>query len=326
VIKIDGVKISGISACVPKSVVSNEDLTENQKLINSIGVKQRHIASENQHTMDLCVFAAENLIKEMDIEKNSIDAIIFVSQTPEYQLPATACIIQNILELKNNIVAYDVNLGCSGYTHGLLLASSLVQSGFNNVLLLVGDTVSKIVEENDSSSNLLFGDAGSATIITQQVDSDISFVLGSDGSGFESIIVDNSHNKKTNNKNDFLTMNGAEVFTFTLKRIPQLIKDTLAYSKLNKDDINHCIFHQANLFMLKTLARSIDINFDKFLISIDKYGNTSSASIPITICHNREKIVKNPEKVLMAGFGVGLSWSTAMSDLKDTVILPILEV
>ena len=324
-IKIEGVKISGISVCVPKNFVNNEDLTENKKLISSIGVKQRHIASENQHTMDLCVIAADKLIKEMDIEKNSIDAVIFVSQTPEYQLPATACIIQDILKLKNDIVAYDVNLGCSGYTHGLLLASSLVKSGLVSVLLLAGETPSKIVDENDSSANLLFGDAGSATIITQKVDSNISFVLGNDGSGFESIILDNDNNKKTNNKSNFLTMNGVEVFTFTLKRIPQLIKDTLTYSKLNKDDINYCIFHQANLLMLKTLAKSIDINFDKFLISIDKYGNTSSASIPLTICHNREKIVKNPEKILMAGFGVGLSWSTAVSDLKDTVILPIME-
>ena len=325
-VKIDNVRISGISSCVPKGVLNNEDLSDNHKLIDSIGVKQRHIVSAGQSTMDLCIAAARNLIKEMGIENDSIDAVIFVSQTPEYQLPATACIIQDRLGLKNDIVAYDVNLGCSGYTHGLFLASSIVSSGLDNILLLVGDTVSKIVEKDDSSSNLLFGDAGSATILTRKSGSDIRFILGSDGSGFESIIVDNSGNNKTNNKNDYLTMNGAEVFAFTLKRIPQLIQNTLTYSKLNKEDVEYFILHQANLFMLKTLAGNSDIDFDRFLISIDEYGNTSSASIPITICHNKDLLRKNPGRVVMAGFGVGLSWSTAVTDFEDTVVLPILEV
>jgi len=325
-IKVQNVKITGIAACVPKEVIKNNDLSDNTKLLDSIGVKQRHVVLENQSTMDLCVCAAERLIKELNIEKDRIDAIIFVSQTPEYQLPATACIIQNILGLKNNIIAYDVNLGCSGYTHGLFLASSLISSGLKNVLLLVGDTISKIVDKEDSSSNLLFGDAGSASIISQKNGSEIDFVLGNDGAGFESIIVDSDQNRKTCNKSDYLTMKGAEVFTFTLQRIPNLIKETLSYSDLNSKSINYFIFHQANLFMLKTLAENLDLNFNQFLISIDEYGNTSSASIPITICHNREKIFKAPGKSLMAGFGVGLSWSSAVSELEDTVILPVMEL
>lgn len=324
-VKVNNVKISGIAACVPRKIVNNNDLSDNIKLLNSIGVKKRRVVSGNQSTMDLCVSAAERLIKEVNLEKDSIDAVIFVSQTPEYQLPATACIIQKTLDLKNDIIAYDVNLGCSGYTHGLFLASSLISSGLQNVLLLVGDTISKIVDEEDSGSNLLFGDAGSATIISQQDGSDIGFVLGSDGSGFESIIVDSDKNGKTNNKSNYLTMKGAEVFTFTLQRIPNLIRETLSYLDLSKESVNYFIFHQANLFMLKTLAENIDLDFDNFLISIDEYGNTSSASIPITICHNREKILRTPGKSLMAGFGVGLSWSSAVSALEDTVILPIME-
>ena len=324
-VKVNNVKISGIASCVPKEVINNNDLTDNFKLINSIGVKQRRVVLGKQSTMDLCIEAAEKLIKELHLSKESIDAVIFVSQTPEYQLPATACIIQDKLDLKNNILAYDVNLGCSGYTHGLFLASSLITSGFQNVLLLVGDTISEIVDKEDSSSNLLFGDAGTASVLSKEAGSEIGFVVGNDGSGFESIILDSDKNHKTKNKSDYLTMKGAEVFAFTLKRIPNLIRETLNYLDLNKESINFFIFHQANLFMLKTLADNLDLGFDNFLISIDEYGNTSSASIPITICHNRKRILKNSGKSLMAGFGVGLSWSSAVSDLSETLILPIME-
>ena len=325
-IKIDNVGINSIASSVPKNIIDNRKISTNSKLIDSIGVNTRHIVVNNMTTMDLCIDAAQNIFKHNDIDKSSIDALIFISQTPEYQLPATACIAQNILGLREDIIAYDVNLGCSGYTHGLFLASTLINSGLNNILLLVGDTVSQIIKKDDTSTNLLFGDAGSATIVSKKEGKNLSFVLGNDGSGFEAIIIDNKKTNKTNYTNDYLTMNGGEVFTFTLKRIPKLINDSVQFVTLNKENINHYIFHQANLFMLKTLATTIGVSFDKFLISIDKYGNTSSTSIPLTICHQKDKIVKNPANVLMAGFGVGLSWSSVITDLDNTMILPVKEI
>ena len=325
-IKIHNVGIHSIATSVPTNAINNETVSDNHKLINSIGVSSRHIVINNMTTMDLCISAAQNIFKQNKIDKSKIDALIFISQTPEYQLPATACIAQNILGLREDIIAYDVNLGCSGYTHGLFLASTLVKSGLNNILLLVGDSVSNLIKDEDTNTSLLFGDAGSATIVSRKENSSLSFVIGNDGSGFEAIIVDNKKTNKTNFTNDYLTMNGGEVFTFTLKRIPTLIKQSLSFTNKTKEDINWFIFHQANLFMLKTLAKSISVPFAKFLISINKYGNTSSASIPLTICHKKDVIIKNSDNVLMAGFGVGLSWSSVIVDLTNTMILPIQEI
>jgi 3-oxoacyl-[acyl-carrier-protein] synthase-3 len=321
--KIPDICIRSISACVPKKIVKNIVDDDNSKIINNIGVKVRHLANNEQSAMDLCVAAAQNIFKQTSLSVSDVGAVIFISQTPEYQLPATACIIQDILGLSKNTVAYDVNLGCSGYTHGLFLASSLIQSGVENILLLTGDTISKTIKHDDSSTNLLFGDAGCATILSRKKGSSISCALGVDGSGFKAIIVDNKLAKRTSYKDDYLTMNGGEVFAFTLKRIPKLIKDSLDYANLEIDDIGCFIFHQANLFMLRALASSIGVEFKKFPTSIEQYGNTSSASIPLTICHNKKLIKK---MTLMAGFGVGLSWSSVIADLSDTNVLDIVEI
>ncbi len=325
-IQINNVGINSIASTVPKNIIDNRKISTNSKLINSIGVNTRHIVTNNMTTMDLCISSAQDIFKHNHIDKLSIDALIFISQTPEYQLPATACIAQNILGLREDIIAYDVNLGCSGYTHGLFLASTLINSGLNNILLLVGDAVSRTINKDDTSTNLLFGDAGSATIVSKKEGKNLSFVLGNDGSGFEAIIIDNKKTNKTNFINDYLTMNGGEVFTFTLKRIPKLIDNSLQFAQLDKQDISHYIFHQANLFIIKTLAKTIGIAFDKFPISIDKYGNTSSASIPLTICHKKDIIKQNPVNILMAGFGVGLSWSSVIADLSNTMILAVKEI
>jgi 3-oxoacyl-[acyl-carrier-protein] synthase III len=321
--KISNVHIHSIAACVPKNTIKNIANDNNSKVIKSIGVKMRHVVNDDQSAMDLCIAAAQDIFDQTSLNAEDIGAVIFVSQTPEYQLPATACIIQSILGISNDTIAYDVNLGCSGYTHGLFLASGLIQSGVENILLLTGDTISKTIDKNDNSTSLLFGDAGCATILTRKKNSSISCVLGVDGSGFEAIIIDNKYAKRTSYKDNYLTLNGGEVFAFTLRCIPKLIKESLSFSDLEKDDISYFVFHQANLFMLKTLASSIGIDFEKFPVSIDQYGNTSSASIPLTFCH-KKSIIKG--KVLMAGFGVGLSWSSVIADLSDTKILNITEL
>ena len=329
---IKDVSIAAISATVPSDKVCNLSLSEQfgeaevKKLIKSIGVETRHVASETQTTSDLCYESALRVIESLHWEPESIEALIFVSQTPDYQLPATACVLQSKLGLSSNTIAYDVNLGCSGYAYGLFLASTLINSGINRVLLLVGDTISKIVKPNDRSTELLFGDAGTATALHRQSGKGLSFTLGTDGSGFEHIIA---KDKKINDVSEkgmssaFLEMDGGEVFKFTLESVPKMINEFLLDLKLNSEDIDACIYHQANRFMLKHLSKKSKFTPEQVPLSIVDYGNTSSASIPLTLC---SQTLNKKNKVLMAGFGVGLSWGAVYADLSDTLLLDVSEM
>ena len=321
-LQISDVSITEISSVVPNKFINNKENKTKKKLIKNIGVNTRHIADENISSVDLCVAAAKKIFDSKRIHPNDISCVIFVSQTPEFQLPASSIIIQDMLKLPKKTLGYDINLGCSGYTHGLFLAASLINSGLDNILLLNGDTVSKTIDLNDSGTNLLFGDAGCASLIKKTLGTHMVFSFGQDGSGYNSIILNNKFTKRKNENNDTLTMNGAEVFTFTLKRIPKLIEDLLSYSKNTINSIDYFIFHQANLFMLKSLSSNIGIPLEKFPLSIEKYGNTASASIPLTISLNSNI----SGKVLLAGFGVGLSWSAVITDLSCTNIHSISQI
>ena len=331
-IKINDVTISSISSCVPKNTINNSELSvkygsdEIKKLISSIGVETRHIAPNSMTSSDLCFSAAEQLINKNNIDLNNIGAVIFVSQTPDYQLPATACILQYKLGLPLNTIAFDINMGCSGYVYGLYVASSLVKSGINNVLLLVGDTISKIVKPGDRSTELLFGDAGSASLITAKKGFDICFELGTDGSGFEHIIANKMIEPDSiirGMKSAYLEMDGGEVFSFTLKRIPKLINEFLSSLDVNSENINACVYHQANRFMINHLSRKSKFEPKQVPISIDQFGNTSCASIPLTLCSRKIDSYKN---LLLVGFGVGLSWGAVYLDLSDTILLPVQEI
>lgn len=324
-ISIENVTVSGIAATVPSEFINNSSLShlygeeDTKKLIKSVGVQQRHIAPPHMKTSDYCLDAAKRLISELDWEQESIGAIIFVSQTSDYKLPSTACILQNKLGLKQSTLAFDINLGCSGYVYGLNVASSLINSGVERVLLLVGDTISKLVKPGDRSTEFLFGDAGTATAIEKKVGEIIHFELGSDGSGYEHIIVDN----KVDDTKSYLKMDGGEVFKFTLESVPKLISNILSKIGITPSDINACIYHQANKFMLKHLSKKSGFTQDQIPLSIEKYGNTSCASIPITICANANS---NKDSVLLVGFGVGLSWGAVFLDLSETKILSVKEI
>ncbi|GIU32416.1 ketoacyl-ACP synthase III [Shewanella sp. MBTL60-007] len=331
-ITISNVSIKGIATTVPSSKVTNSDLgslygeKEIAKLISSVGVNARRVADTNTTSADLCYDAAVNLINELKWAPESIGAIIFVSQTGEYQLPATACILQNRLGLPVSSIAYDVNLGCSGYTYGLFLASSLVQTGIKRVLLLVGDTISKLVKPGDRSTELLFGDAGTATGLEFETGPVIHFELGSDGSGAEHIIARKPQPQVDSIRglqSAFLEMNGGEVFTFTLKRVPLLVNGFLETLELTSKDIDSCVYHQANHFMIKHLSKKSKFEPTQVPVSITEFGNTSCASIPLTLC-TQELISRN--RMLLVGFGVGLSWGAVMVDLSTTKLLPVNEI
>jgi 3-oxoacyl-[acyl-carrier-protein] synthase-3 len=269
--------------------------------------------------------------------------LVFVTQTPDYLLPATSYVLHHRLGLPSSCYALDINLGCSGYVYGLWVAASLMQNVKGNVLLLVGDTISRITAPQDQSVALLFGDAGTATALTPDADApSMFFELGADGAGFNELIVRaggfrNPCNPDTavrtlregqNIRSDQdLFMNGPEVFTFTLQRVPQLIKAVLHNAGRQIDEIDGFLFHQANRFMLEHLAKRIKLPAEKFAIALENYGNTSSASIPlaITTTQFRARIRESSLRLLLAGFGVGFSWAAVVLNCGPAVCPELVE-
>lgn len=327
--------ISNIVSVVPNNVVHNSELDFDEKtkkkVIKLTGVAERHILKDNQSLADLYVAGANRIFEE--IESNSIDAIVVVSQTPEYRLPTTANLLHGLLGLNKEALAFDINQGCSGYVYGLYIATSLIESNsnINRVLFFDGDAISKINCKENKSTAFLFGDAATVTLLQRaEKETNSYFLLRSDGRGAKNLIIrdggiahpfsETSYVPKIdsegNTSNDAcLYMNGAEVFNFTTDEVPPLIDDLLEYAKLTKNDIDVFCLHQANKFMLEFLAGKMGIE-DKTPINIEKFGNTSSASIPLLICDKPDVCLK--QKVLIAGFGVGYSMASAVVDLSNT--------
>jgi len=327
-INISGVRIKGIASAVPECIKTvEEDVkvfpdSDVSKISDTTGVQKRHIVTGNQCTSDLCFAAAERIIIESDVDRNSIDVLLFVSQTPDYVLPATSCSLHGRLALDKHCASFDVNLGCSGYIYGLWIASNLIACGSaKRILLLAGDTISRIAAPMDRSVALLFGDAGTATILERDDDAlTMSFVLGTDGSGQKNLIVPAggfrmSRSEETailsereggNIRSDeHLYMNGPEVFTFTLKEVPGMINSLVT----DYSEIDAVVMHQANKFMLDYLAKRLKIPKEKNIVTLENYGNTSSASIPLALTYALSQQLKNTSmNLLLAGFGVGYSW------------------
>lgn len=331
-LSINDVDIAAIASTVPAAKINNFDLADSfgevevKKIIKNIGVETRHVATAMQTTSDFCYESAVRVIEKLNWEPESIGALIFVSQTPDYQLPATACVLQSRLGLSKKTIAYDVNLGCSGYVYGLYLASTLIVSGIDRVLLLVGDTSSKLVRKNDRSTELLFGDAGTATALQKKNGSQLKFTLGTDGNGYEHIIAKDKSIQDSAERgmaSAYLSMNGGEVFKFTLETVPSMLNKFMAKIGLNSVDVDACVYHQANRFMLKHLSKKSNFTPEQVPLSIVKYGNTSSASIPLTLCSQN---ISARNKIIMAGFGVGLSWGAVYADLSETLLLDVVEV
>lgn len=349
-IAINNVKIVGMSACVPKTVVDNETSEifstseESAKFIASTGIKRRHIVKHDQTSADLCYEATEKLIKELDWHKDEIDCLIFVTQTPDYVLPATSCILQRRLGLSNNCFTLDISLGCSGWVYGLSVISSLLSHGsIRKGLLLAGDTVSKIVSQKDKSTYPLFGDAGTATALQFEKNAPkILFDLMSDGEGFETIIVkdggyrnpytessEKTHKYETGveRKDKDLYLNGMDVFSFGISKAPQTINNLLNSFQIEKDSIDFFIFHQANLFMNEKIRKKLNLSPEKVPYSMQEYGNASCATIPLTMVNNlgpqlREKALQ----LIGCGFGVGLSWGSVYFETDKIACPTIIEI
>ncbi len=309
---------------IPENKLTNNDLESlfsdfsAKKIFEKVGINKRGVSSKDEYASDLAVEASKKLFKNSNFNPQEIDFLIYCTQSPDYFLPTTACIIQDRLGLNKTVGAIDINQGCSGFIYGLALCKSLILSGVaKNILLLTADTYTKYIDDSDKGNKSIFGDGASASIISSKIDSMIhKFVLGSDGSGSKNLIVNNSGLRD----NDFclkpnLYMNGTEIFNFTLKSIPKLVTSVLEKNNLNIDQIDLFIFHQANKFMLEHLRRKIGIDKNKFIVDLEDTGNTVSSTIPICIKKYND-IYRQSKYILLCGFGVGYSFGACIIENK----------
>ena len=332
-VQIDQCRLVGVSSCVPGNRIDNQSLDqfdpkEIRKVSAMAGVKSRHVVSEGQTSLDLCVASAKDLLSALDWSNDSIDGLIFITQTPDHFLPSSSCIIHEALELSEHCATFDVGLGCSGYPYGLWLGAMMIKSGSaKRLLVLHGETPSVFTHPEDRSTVLLFGDAGSATALEFDTDAPAwSFNLQTDGRGKNDLVIPNGafRNRFNGHERDFyLHMNGTNLFNFTIKRVPPLIEDTLALSQHTLEDVDAFIFHQSNRFIMKHLANKCDLPDQKVPIILENFGNTGGPSVPLTLTQwGQAQEIESDKTLMLLGYGVGLSWSSALLQLApDTLFL-----
>lgn len=333
IFSIENINLVGLSVVIPVTTESNFDLinlsdVEKKNLIATTGIEKRRVADSKTTAADLCIRAAQRLLNELSWSPKEIDILIFVTQTPDYTIPGSSMFIQQSLGLPNTCISIDINQGCAGYVYGLSVISSMMSSGkLKKGILLVGDTITKTIAKNDLSLVPIFSDAGSCTALkfSDSSDSKMLFNLQTDGAGFDKIIVKEGGARFPSiDKNGCLYMNGQDIFNFGLKEVASNVSALLNEFGLNAPEIDYFTMHQANLLLNETIRKKLSMEADKTLYSIKEYGNTSCASIPVTIAANAEKIhEKNKLKILLVGFGVGLSWGSAIVDLNKIKCLDI---
>ena len=335
---IKGIKICGIASAVPNKWLSldeqfgnrsEEDANMVKKFTKSTGVEGRYLVSEKQTTSDLCFAAANKLLNEKGVDRNKIGVLVFISQTEDYRSPATAMVLHYKLGLSNNCLAFDVNLGCSGFTHGLEIVSSiLLNSDLEYALLLCGDTSARYrnpyTETRESKiDKMLFGDCGTATLLKKDKDAkDISIMMHTDGSKYNVIIVPYEWYRHPNvNSSKEVFMDGLEVYNFSTIEAPKVIMQMMKKNSTTINDYDCLVLHQANKLIIDRIGKAVGFDDNKNLKSIEKYGNTSSASIPTTLVYSYGNDDSGVIRCMLCGFGVGLSWSAVdcFIDKKDII-------
>lgn len=344
------VGITGITAAVPKSVINNLEYDlyftkeEIVSVVDKIGVKERRFADEKTCSSDLCFAAAERLISEMNLNREEIDLLIFISQTPDYRMPATSVILQERLKLPTSVISFDITLGCSAFLYGLTVAYSMITAGAaKKALILDGETRSKVYSQKDRKTGFLFGDGGVAALVEKGEKFGKSwFSLNSDGSreslikipagGYRKMsscetiterVVDEYGNIRSEEQGYMI---GADVFNFVIREVPKDFNRLLGFSGIELNSIDYFIFHQANSYINSFLAKKLKLAGEKIPTTIEKFGNTSSVSIPLTIVSELKDKLSGHKRLLMSGFGVGLTWGTAIIDVEDCFLGDIVEV
>lgn len=340
-------RIAGICAAVPKNKLDLYDRfpkKEMDRLMLNTGIREIRVAPKKMCVSDMCTAAAERVLKKLKWEKSSVGLLIFISQGADLPLPATACLIQNRMGLPLDCAAFDINLGCSGYVYGLWIVSQLLTTmNVDRALLLVGDKSANGASSKDRSTLSLFGDAGAATAIERSADENIvHYVGGTDGSGGAHLHVKcggarypiplsrKGFSKERYDKlirDTTIHLSGGEVFGFALRTIPTLINNVLAEAKLQKDQVDYYVFHQANKFILEHISKKLGLSREKVVIDLEKWGNTSSASIPLALCDMLgKKLKKEPKTFCLAGFGVGWSWMACTLKIGNLGVAEVYEI
>lgn len=346
--EISHVSVRGMAVAVPRNRELNSEIYAKwggyEQFVATTGIEERRIAEENLCSSDLCVAAANRLLTDMNWSIQDIDALVFVSQTPDYILPATSNIIQSRLGLKEGCLVLDVSLGCSGWVYAMMVLSSIMQNGsIKRGLVLAGDTISKLCSPDDKSTYPLFGDAGTATALEwQNVAEPIRFCVNSDGKGYETIIIRDGGYRNMSSQASYvkiheddgilrshmnLELDGMSVFSFGISKAPQVVKQLAEHYAIDMEDIDLYTFHQANMFMNEKIRKKLKLSIDKVPYSLKDFGNTSCASIPLTLVTQRAEMLRhNSVKHVACGFGVGLSWGAVAFNTDNLIVSEIIEM
>jgi len=349
-LKFSNLGITAMAAAVPQRVINNYEYTQYfpadqvKEVVDKIGIFERRFVDEYTTSSDLCFAAAEKLIHDNQIARDEIDLLIFISQTPDYRMPATSLLLQHRLGLSSSCIAFDISLGCSGFIYGLSVVYSMMQGKqLRKALILDGETRSKVYSAKDRNTAFIFGDAGIAALIeNDEKFGDSFFSMNSDGSrehlikikggGYrypssaatlEEKVVDEYGNIRNDEQ---AYMNGGDVFNFVIREIPNDLNQTLTFSGKTKEDIDFFVFHQANNFINSFLAKKLKLPLEKIPATISKFGNTSSVSVPLTIVSELQNELTENKTLLLSAFGVGMTWATAVIKMADCKISNLVEV
>ena len=333
-LQYEGVGITALAAAVPRTVINNYEYTQYfpadqvKEVVDKVGIFERRFADENTCSSDLCYAAAEKLIADNNIDRSEIDLLVFISQTPDYRMPATSVILQDRLHLSNSTIAFDINLGCSAFMYGMSVVYALMQQkGLRKALILDGETRSKVYSPKDRRTAFLFGDGGVAALVGSR-----EGLIKVDAGGYRKMssvetvkerVVDEYGNIRSEEQG---YMHGGDVFNFVIREIPKDIKALLAYAETDKDEFDYMVFHQANNFINSYLAKKLKLDTTKIPSTIAKYGNTSSVSVPLTIVSELRGKLDGDKKLLLSAFGVGMTWATAIINFNNCKISDIVEV
>lgn len=313
--------IRNIEYYLPEKIIDN-DFLESECGIDKkfteekVGIKERRIAADNEPTSEMCFKAGEKLIKKSGIDKDEIDLLLVCTQNPDYKLPTTACMVQDKLGLKKSCISFDINLGCSGFVYSLPIAGNFIKTGMvKNAMTIMADQYSKIIDYKDRNTASIFGDAAAATLLSQCDDGSgvIGSNFGTDGSGSHKLIAWNSGVTKDLEHSNYLFMDGREIFSFSMRVVPNSINEILEKNNITLNEVKYVIFHQANKYMLTELKKRLKLTDEQTVIYMEKVGNTVSATIPIALKNLMEQdSLQKGDLLLFSGFGVGLSWGNTL--------------
>ena len=346
----EGIGITAMAGAVPKHVIHNYEYTQYfpadqvKEVVDKVGVFERRFADEKTCSSDLCFAAAERLIADNNIDRDEIDLLVFLSQTPDYRMPATSIILQDRLGLPQSCVAFDMQLGCAGFCYAMSVVYGMMQGGnIRKALILDGETRSKVYSPKDRRSAFIFGDGGVAALVERNDKFGKSwFSLNSDGSRHDLIMIKGGGYRNMSSEETLKErvvdeygnirsdeqgfMRGGDVFNFVIREIPRDIKKTLEFSGVDKDTIDYIVFHQANNFINTYIAKKMKLDAAKIPHTIEKFGNTSSVSVPLTIVSELKDKLEGSKTLLLSAFGVGMCWATGIVPFVDCKVSEIVEV